>query len=317
VVVIGGGLLGLEMAASLKEVGMEVSLVQRSSKLMDRQLDAMGSQLLAEEVADRGINVYFNDEIQTFLGHERLTGLKMKSGRYIECDALIYAVGTVPNTELAREAGITCNRGVVVDEYLQTSSEGIFAIGELAEFNQNLFGITAAAEHQADVLAKFVSGDLTSYYDGSLSMNILKIAGLNLCSIGMIETPKDPDYEEVIFIDKSKRYYKKCLIYKDKLVGAILIGDKTEFSEFKELIENKIELSDKRLELLRSGKKGEGVIGKLVCSCNNVGEGNIVKKIQEGCKDFKELCQLSGAGMGCGSCRPEVKNILEGQLVKS
>ncbi|HYG37927.1 MAG TPA: molybdopterin-dependent oxidoreductase [Cytophagales bacterium] len=312
VVVVGGGLLGLEMAASLKEVGIEVTLIQRSLKLMDRQLDALGSQLLYEEVADRGISVYFNDEIQTFLGHEKLTGLKMKSGRYIECNALIYAVGTVPNTELAKEAGLQCNRGVVVNEYLQTSHENIYAIGELAEFNQVLFGITAAAEHQAEVLSKYLGGDMSSYYEGSLSMNILKISGLNLCSIGTIETPRDPEYEEVIFIDKSKRYYKKCIIHKDRLVGAILIGDKTEFAEFKDLIQNKIELSEKRLQLLRSGQKGESVLGKLVCSCNNVGEGNIINRIQGGIKDLKELCQLTGAGMGCGSCKPEVKNILEG-----
>ena len=108
--------------------------------------------------------------------------------------------------------------------------------------------------------------------------------------------------------------YKKCIIHNDRLVGAILIGDKSEFLQFRNLIENKIELSEKRLQLLRSGKTAEPVMGKLVCSCNNVGEGNLVKKIHEGCKDHLQLCQLSGAGMGCGSCRPEVKEILEKEL---
>jgi ferredoxin-nitrate reductase len=98
-------------------------------------------------------------------------------------------------------------------------------------------------------------------------------------------------------------------------VGAILIGDKSEFVEFKDLIENKIELSEKRKELLRAGKKGEAVIGKLVCSCNNVGEGNIISQIRKGCDDFKDLCKLTGAGMGCGSCKTEVKDILEKQLI--
>jgi ferredoxin-nitrate reductase len=127
----------------------------------------------------------------------------------------------------------------------------------------------------------------------------------------MVEAPeKDPDYEVVIFLDRSKRYYKKCIIYKDRLVGAILMGDKSEFSEFKNLIEKKIELSEKRMELLRSGKPAEPVIGKLVCSCNNVGEGNLVNKINNGCHDFLKLCQSTGAGMGCGSCKPEVKEIL-------
>jgi ferredoxin-nitrate reductase len=143
-------------------------------------------------------------------------------------------------------------------------------------------------------------------------MNIMKIQGVQLCSLGMIDAPtNNPEYEEIIFIDKAKRYYKKCIVHRDKLVGAILIGDKSEFLEFKDLIGNKIELSDKRMELLRSGKKADPVMGKLVCSCNNVGEGNLKNAIAGGCKDFTQLCSQTGAGTGCGSCRPEVKAILE------
>ncbi len=143
-------------------------------------------------------------------------------------------------------------------------------------------------------------------------MNILKMHGTELCSLGVTELPADdPSYEEVVFIDKAKRYYKKCIIHNDRLVGAIMIGDKTEFTEFRDLIQNKIELSEKRLQLLRSGKKAEPVIGKLICSCGSVGKGNIINKIKEGCIEMKSLCQSSGAGVGCGSCRPEVEAILE------
>jgi ferredoxin-nitrate reductase len=110
-------------------------------------------------------------------------------------------------------------------------------------------------------------------------MNIIKIPGFDLCSLGMTERPDDKTYEEIIFIDKAKRYYKKCVIHRDRLVGAILIGDKNEFQEFKELIAGKLELSEKRLQLLRSGKKTEPVLGKLVCSCNNVGSENLKKAI--------------------------------------
>lgn len=316
VVIIGGGLLGLELSVSLRELNFDVVIVQRSSKLMDRQLDSLGSTLLYEEINDKGIEVLFNDELQSFSGKETVHGITLKSGRKIECSAVVYAIGTTPNMELASAAGLVCKRGVVVNDYLQTSDENIFAIGELAEYNKMLFGITAAAEQQASILAKYLHGDPASFYSGSLLMNILKIEGVHLCSIGMVEVPDDPEYEEVVFIDKSKRYYKKCIIYKDKLVGAVLIGDKTEFTEFRSLIENKIELSDKRLQLLRSGKKADPVLGKLVCSCNNVGEGNITQKIQNGCHSFKDLCQNSGAGMGCGSCRPEVKALLDIQLLK-
>lgn len=315
VIIVGGGLLGIELAASLQEAGVEVIIIQRISRLMDRQLDPLGSQLLHEELIDKGVQIYYNDEIERFLGNRTVDGIRLKSGLSISCQAIVIAVGTIPNTALAKEAGIVCNRGVVVNEYLQTSDPNVYAIGEIAEFNGFLYGITAAAEQQAHIVARYMNGDISRYYQGSLLMNILKMHGTDVCSLGLPEAPDDPAYEEVVFIDKAKRYYKKCIIHNDRLVGAILIGDKTEFLEFRDLIEQKIELSDKRLQLLRSGKKAEPVLGKLVCSCAGIGEGNIVNKIKEGCTDLVQLCQLSGAGMGCGSCRPEVKTILENETV--
>lgn len=311
VVILGGGLLGIELAASLREVNVQVTIVQRISRLMDRQLDPLGSQLLHDELVDKGVDIYYNDEIDRFLGEQTITGIRLKSGLLINCQAIVIAIGTVPNIEIAKAANIECKRGVVVDEYLQTSDPSIFAIGEIAEFKGFLYGITAAAEQQAAIVARFLSGDISKFYEGSLLMNILKMHGTELCSLGLAECPDDAAYEEVVFIDKAKRYYKKCIIHNDRLVGAILIGDKSEFLEFRDLIQDKIELSDKRLQLLRTGKKAEPVIGKLICSCSGVGEGNLQNKIKEGCTDLLQLCQLSGAGMGCGSCRPEVKLILE------
>ncbi|NLR81540.1 nitrate reductase [Chitinophaga eiseniae] len=317
VMIVGGGLLGIELAASLKEINIDVGVIQRTSRLMDRQLDTLGGQLLYEELTDRGIDIIYNDEIDRFIGQTQLEGIRMKSGVYIPCQAVVMSIGTVPNIELAQAAQLQCNRGVVVNEYLQTSDSDIYAIGEIAAFNGVLYGITAAAEQQAAVVAQYLNGDISQYYQGSLFMNILKMHGTDLCSLGMVETPKDPAYEEVVFIDKAKRYYKKCIIHQDKLVGAILIGDKSEFIEFRDLIQQRIELSDKRLELLRSGKKGTPVIGKLVCSCGNVGEGNILEKIKSGCHTLPALCQATGAGMGCGSCKPEVKALLEKSIPKT
>ena len=147
-------------------------------------------------------------------------------------------------------------------------------------------------------------------------MNILKLSGLDLCSLGIPEVPVNGEgYDEILFIDKSLRYYKKCIVKDDRLVGAILIGDKSEFAEFRSLIENKIELSERRMQLLRSGKKVEPVLGKLVCSCNQVGEGNLTKLIEDGCHTLATLCQRSGAGLGCGSCKPEVQQIIKESLV--
>lgn len=311
VVIVGGGLLGIELAASLREIGMPVAVIQRTSRLMDRQLDALGAELLYEELKARGIDIYFTDEIEQFLGQRRVEGVRLKSGRTIACQAVVVSIGTVPNIELAQAAHLECNRGVSVNEYLQTSDDSIYAIGEIASFRNVLYGITAAAEQQAEVVARFLSGDISAPYEGSLFMNILKMHGMDLCSIGMVETPSDPAFEEVIFIDKSRRYYKKCIVHQDRLVGAILIGDKSEFPEFSDLIRNKTELSEKRLQLLRSGGKSAPLLGRLVCSCGNVGEGNIREKIQEGHAELEALCRASGAGMGCGSCRPEVQHLLQ------
>ncbi|RYY30236.1 MAG: NAD(P)H-nitrite reductase [Chitinophagaceae bacterium] len=316
VIIVGGGLLGIELAASLREVNVEVTIVQRISRLMDRQLDPLGSQLLHEELTARGVDIYYNDEIERFLGTKIINGILLKSGLAINAQAIVIAIGTVPNIEIAKTNGVECKRGVVVNEYLQTNDKNIFAIGEIAEFKGMLYGITAAAEQQAGIVARYLNGDISKYYNGSLLMNILKMHGTELCSLGQVESSDNPEYEEVVVIDKVKRYYKKCIIHNDRLIGAILIGDKSEFLEYRNLIEGRMELSEKRLQLLRSGKITEPVIGRVICTCNNVGEGNLINKIKEGCRDHLQLCQTSGAGMGCGSCRPEIKQILDSQLRK-
>jgi ferredoxin-nitrate reductase len=310
VIVVGGGLLGLELAAALREMDIRVSIVHRSSRFLDRQLDPLGSQLLHEEIIDQGCEVYYSDEVQLFYGQSRLTGVRLRSGRVLEGDALVFAIGTVPNIEIAKEAGLEYRRGLVVDEYLRTNDPHIHAIGEIAEFNGSQYGFTAAAEQQAETLARFLHGDIASYYTGTVPMNIIKIHGFDLCSIGLAESPNNREYEEIVFIDKARRYYKKCIVHEDRLVGAILIGDKEEFREFRDLIVRKIELSEKRLQLLRSGTKAEPVQGRLVCSCNHVGADNLTRKINAGCRELAALCTETGAGTGCGSCRPEVGRIL-------
>jgi ferredoxin-nitrate reductase len=319
VLIIGGGLLGLELAVSLREINVQVSILQLGSRLMERQIDNISGQLLLDFIEEKNITVYINDQVQTVTNAaDGKLQATLRSSKMIKADALVYAVGTRPNIEFAQEAGIESARGIVVNDYLQTNDPDVFAIGEIAEHRGKTLGITSAAEKQADVLAKFIHGDLQSTYDGAVPMNILKLSGLDLCSIGIAEAPtNDAGYEEILFIDKAQRYYKKCIIKDDRLVGAILIGDKSEFAEFKVLIEDKIELSERRIQLLRSGKKTEAVMGKLVCSCNQVGAGNIAKLISEGCTVLGEICQRSGAGLGCGSCKPEIQQMIRKSLVKA
>ncbi|GAA0892499.1 hypothetical protein GCM10009122_21780 [Fulvivirga kasyanovii] len=320
VLMVGGGLLGLEIAAALREMNVNITLVQLGSRLMERQLDPTASSLLRQYVEDMDITVYTNDQVKQIglLKDSKRLEVNLQSGKSLNCDAVVYAIGTKPNIELAKDADLSCGRGIVVNHYLQTSDSSIFALGEIAEFEQKLNGITAAAEEQADICARYISGDLSATYKGSVSMNILKFSHLDLCSIGIPEVPTNAkDYDEIIFLDRSQLYYKKCIVKGDKLVGTILMGDKLEFAEFKELIDSGTELSEKRMQLLRSNKRPEPVSGKLVCSCNNVGKGNIEQAIAKGCQSLNEICQKTGAGLGCGSCKPEVQRILENSLVKS
>ncbi|MDP6922544.1 MAG: FAD-dependent oxidoreductase, partial [Lutibacter sp.] len=315
VVIVGGGLLGLELAASLKNKQINITIIQRAPRLMERQLDNVASRLLAENVQQRGIQIFFDNEVSTIFEDEKAThklSISLKSGKNIQANAIVYAIGTLPNIELAKNAGVKCRRGVVVNQYLQSNDPAVFALGEIAEFDNALYGITAAAEQQASIAAKFILGDLNSVYRGSVLMNILKFENLDLCSIGRVNAPKnDQSYEEIILMDVSKHFYKKCIVKNDLLIGAILMGDKSEFAEFKHLIEHKIELSDKRTELLRGQHTSRPVLGKLICSCSQVGEGNLIEAVGNGCKNLEELCSKTGAGLGCGSCKPEINELLQ------
>ncbi len=316
VLIIGGGLLGLELAAALNEIGIMVSVVQLGSRLMERQLDPMSSSMLRDYLEEIGVRVLTNNEvIDVRENPDKLLKVQLKDGKSLSVNAVVYAIGTRPNTQLAIDAGLDCRRGVTVNEYLQTSDPNIFALGEIAEYKNKMNGITAAAEEQADICAGYLTGDYSISYSGTTPMNILKFPDLDLCSVGLPEIPVNgSNYSEITFLDKEALYYKKCIVHNDKLVGVILLGDKTEFAEYKELISSGTELSQIRMELLRSGNPPRPVKGKLVCTCSNVGQQNLEEAIKSGKHDLNSLCESTGAGLGCGSCKSEINRIIERTL---
>jgi len=322
VLIVGGGILGVELASALSEMGIRVTIVEVGARLMERQLDGVSAELLMEFVEEAGVSVRVNDQIQ---GIDRLPAgdgtrlhVTLKSGPRLSFDAAVFAIGTRPNTDLLQEAGVDCGRGVLVNDHLQTSDASIYAIGEIAEHRGILHGITRAAEEQAEVAARHIAGDSLAAYRGSMRMNILKFSDLDLCSLGIPVVPAgEAGYEEILLVDREEHHYKKCIIKDDRLVGAILMGDKAELAEFRELIDSGLELSDRRKHLLRAGLASEPTLGKLVCACNQVGEGNILAALESGCVGLEEVCAASGAGIGCGSCKPEVLRIMESQLVSA
>ncbi len=317
VTIVGGGLLGLEMASILRSQKINVDIIQRSDRLMKKQLDNTSSKILRSFVEKMGVKIHFSNEIneiKSLKNHD--LKVTLKSYDVIHSNAIIYAIGTQPNIEFIRSTNLNINKGIVVNEFLQSSEPNIFAIGEIAEYNSKLYGITSAAEEQASKLANFILGDNNSVYRGSADMNILKFKNLNLCSIGTIQIPENDDsYEEIIFSDIKNGFYKNCIVKNDILIGAILVGDKNEFAEFKTLIENKTELADKRNSLLRSNTTVTQIKGKLICSCGQVGEGNLTEAIRNGTQNFDKLCKETGAGLGCGSCKSEIRDVLK-QLIQ-
>jgi ferredoxin-nitrate reductase len=312
-VVVGGGLLGLELVAALQQAGCACRLVHRSSRLMGRQLDPMASQMLAGEIKARGITIHLNEGIASVHGTTQVQGVRTHNGQYLPCEALFFATGTAPNIELARSAGLPCRHGVVVDDRMQTRDPDILAIGEIAEHRHRCYGTTPAAQDQAEVAAAQLAGDIWNRYTGNIAFNVLKLKGLSLCTMGQLDhNPADPGYEEILFLDRAEQVYQKCLVYRNRLIGAVLYGDISPMAAMREWIESGLELDDARRQLLRGGAAArETVEGRLVCSCNQVGEGNLRHAIADGCDSVDALCARTGAGTGCGSCKPELATLLD------
>lgn len=314
--IVGGGLLGLEVAAALVGSGVKVTVLVRTDRLMSKQLDSVGGDILREEILKRGIDIVFDAEISKIEGDEKISRVKLNNGSVMYPDGIVFAVGTKPNISLAESCGLECNSGVKVDAFLRSGDPDIYCIGEMAEHSTGTYGTASAAEEQARIAADHIYGYAPHGYEGSPQTNLLKIPGLDLGSIRIPDAPLEAsesgEYEEVVFSDRRRRVYKKCIIQNDRLVAAILIGDKSEFSKIKELIYSGMELGEKRNFLLSSGAStANPMIGKLVCSCNGVGEGNILAAVRNGASGTEEIGKISGAGTGCGSCRPEIARILK------
>jgi ferredoxin-nitrate reductase len=312
VVIVGGGLIGLELGTVLRSKGLPVHIVQRSAQLMNKQLDEISAEILREEILDRDIQIHFLDQVVMWQGDEWIDELSLASGKTFKDVTLIYAMGTVPNVELASRCGLLVNRGVVVDAALRSSDPDILALGEVAEFEGQLHGTTPSAEDQARIAAAHLAGDVQSVYTGSVAQNILKVHGFKLASIGIARPPADDlTYQEISLLDRAARVYKKCVVRNDRLVGALLVGDTQEFPMFRDLIRSGEELGTKRASLLRGGTAlASPGVGKIVCSCMSVDEGTIAKACVNAGGSLQTLMTATGAGTGCGSCRPELATLL-------
>ena len=232
VVVIGGGLLGLEAAYGLAKAGARVTVVHLMDRLMERQLDSVASAMLRRAVEGKGITVELEAKTARVIGQGRVRGLALKDGRVLDADAIVVAIGIKPNIELARGAAGT-NRGIVVDDALATSAPDIHAIGECAEHRGVCYGLVEPAYEQAKVLAARLSGG-DARYPGSVLATNLKVSGVNVFSAG--DFVGQPGTEEIVLRDPAFGTYKKFVIKDGLLAGAVLFGDTADGLWYLDLI---------------------------------------------------------------------------------
>ena len=236
VVVVGGGLLGLEAAYGLAKAGTLVTLIHLMDRLMERQLDAPAAELLKSLVERKGIRVMLGANTARVLGETRVEGIELTDGRRIDTDAVIFAAGIRPNIALAKNAGIPVNRGIVVDDHLQTGAPDIFALGECAEHRGICYGLVEPAYEQARVLARFLAGGAAAY-GGSVVATNLKVSGVSVFSAGDFV---GADGSETIVLDDVRHgTYKKLVVSDGRLTGAVLVGDVGDALWYLELIRNR------------------------------------------------------------------------------
>ncbi len=231
-VVIGGGLLGIEAAYGLARAGAGVTLVHLMDRLMERQLDADAARMLARGLEAKGIRVILEATASAMRGRDRVESVVLTNGQSIDCGLVVMAVGVRPSTTLARQARLGTNRGVLVDDHMTTSADGIFAVGECAEHRGQCYGLIEPGYEQAKILAHHLAG-LPATYEGSVVATSLKVSGIPVFSIGEFD---DAQAECIILEDREAAVYRKLLIRDGRLVGAVLYGDTSDALWYRHLI---------------------------------------------------------------------------------
>ena len=322
-VVIGGGLLGLEAANGLKLRGMDVSVVHLAPTLLERQLDSNAGRLLQRSLEARGLNFLLSKATTEILGNEagEVVGVRFKDGEEIEADLVVMAAGIRPNTTLAESAGLHCDRGVVVNDTLQTYDPRIYAVGECVSHRGVAYGLVAPLFEQAKVCANHLALMGIGTYKGSVLSTKLKVTGIDLFSAGNFIGSENT--EQIVLSDPAGGVYKKLVIEDDRLVGACLYGDTADGAWYFKLLREGRKLGELRDRLMfgessigDAGVQGHNRAASMadsdeVCGCNGVCKGTIVKAITEkGLFTLDEVKKHTKAASSCGSCSGLVEQIL-------
>ncbi|NOE18102.1 FAD-dependent oxidoreductase [Ruegeria atlantica] len=321
VVVIGGGLLGLEAAAGMAAHGVDVTVVHIMGHLMERQLDVAAGYLLKKSLEDKGIKICLQANSKEILGQDgKVRALLLDDGAELPCDLLVMAVGIRPNTALAQEAGLATGRGIHVDDQMLTSDPEIYAVGECVEHNGEVFGLVAPLYDQAKVAAHALLDKEAAFEQKTLSTK-LKVTGCDLFSAG--DFADGPGREDIVFRDPSRGVYKRLVIEQDRLIGAVMYGDTADSGWFFGLIKDGTSIEDMR-ETLIFGPAYQGgdtadplsAVAALppkaeICGCNGICKGDIVEAIHSGAGDLGAVRASTKASASCGTCSGLVEQVLQ------
>ena len=319
--VIGGGLLGLEAAYALKQQGMFVTVVHLMDSLMERQLDPEASSMLRETLENRGIQFLMETATEALLGEDEVWGARFKGGLEIAADLVVMAVGIRPNIALAQKARIHCDRGIVVNDTMQTYDGRIYAVGECVQHRDQVYGLVAPLFEQAKVCANHLAQLGFAQYRGSLTFSKLKVTGVDLFSTG--DFMGDDTTESIVMKDADRGIYKKIVLKNNRIHGAVMFGDTVDGSWYYQMLRDQTDISGFRGQLLYgqshlgdSGHGGANTAADMaddveVCGCNGVCKKDIVNAItSKGLFTLDDVRDHTKASSSCGSCTGLVEQIL-------
>ena len=319
VAVIGGGLLGLEAARGLLNYGCEVHIIDIGAYLMGQQLDAQAGAILKTIMEELGLHVHLQKGATAILGEDKVTGLTFKDGAMLDCDMVVIAAGIKPNAELALRCGLTVERAIVVDDHMRAVDDPhVYAVGECVQHRGRVYGLVAPIWDQAKVLADHITGrNPQAAYHGSKLATKLKVMGVELASMGIIHPEEERD-ELIQFVEPKRGVYKKLIVRDGRLMGAILLGDLRKAAYLMQTFDRNTPLPQERLSLLFDigGPTKKVTIDEMplqtqVCNCNGVSKDAIAQCVVNGKRNAKAVMETTRAGMGCGSCRALVSEIVE------
>ena len=324
-VVIGGGLLGLEAAYGLLKRGMKVSVVHLLDTLMERQLDPVAGALLKRTLAERGIEFLMNRQTAEIVGDDRVRAVRFKDGSEAKADIVVMAVGIRPNFTLAKEAGIHCERGIVVNDTMQTYDPRVYAVGECVQHRGQTYGLVAPLFEQAKVCANHLARYGTSRYLGSVTSTKLKVTGVDVFSAGNFGGGEGT--EDIVMRDDASGVYKRIVLKNNRIQGAVLYGDTQDGAWYFQMMREQKDIKDIRARLILgeahlgdSGHGGENRAAAMadaaqVCDCNGICKGDIVKAITtKGLFTLDDVRAHTKASASCGSCTGLVEQILANTL---